>query len=284
MGSSVRPNVKTLNINARNPGPYTGAGNNTYLLLGSEPTLIDAGVGQSDHLDEVAAALAVLPRPHGTAEPTLARVLVTHGHSDHASGCEAIRARWPRTVFLKMPWPERDHRYPVPWQRIGDGEVVPAGDGRLQAIHTPGHAPDHLCFLDESSATLFSGDLVVEGGSVAIPVSIGGDLRRYLDSLRQIISLRPSRMLPAHGPAVKDPGAVLRRYLNHRQRREEQVLQALDEGHRLPDRIVERIYRGLPADWVGLAGENVVAHLRKLEAEGLVVEVETGEWHKAPGD
>lgn len=256
---------------AFNPGPYTGAGNNTYLIPGREPTLIDAGAGDPRHLDALAGALAGAP---------LARVLVTHAHSDHASGAPAIAARWPGAAFAKMPWPARDDRYPVPWQPLSDGDRVPAGDGELTVVHTPGHAPDHLCFFDEGGRTLFAADLVVAGGTVVIPATSGGRLADYLASLRRILALEPVRLLPAHGPAIDDPARTIREYLEHRQRREEQVLAALAAGGDTPERIVERVYEQLAADLIGAARESVLAHLVKLEDEGRVAR-EGGRWRLA---
>ena len=191
-----------------NPGPFTGAGNNTYVISGKFPTLLDAATGEAAHLTALAEALAskgraargespaafdrrcippgyvasrsntagMLPRralPDGRitglgATPDfhhglLAQVLVTHAHPDHADGCGPVAERWPDAVFKKMPWPERDRLQAVECVPIRDGNRIAAGDGTLLAVHTPGHAPDHLCFFDETSGTLFSADLVVPG-------------------------------------------------------------------------------------------------------------------------
>ena len=251
-----------------NTGSYTGAGNNTYLIPGLTPTLLDAATGEAAYLTTLAGALASV---------RLAHVLVTHAHPDHADGCDAIAARWPDTAFRKMPWPERDRLHAVECLPIADGDLIAAGDGQLRAIHTPGHAPDHLCFLDETSGTLFSADLVVLGGSVVIPASRGGSLSQYLASLRRVLALAPARMLPAHGAAIENPTAVLDRYLDHRQRREDEIVAALGAGDRRPDAIVDRVYEGLETGLKRLAHENVVAHLVKLREEGLV-RLDDEEW------
>ncbi len=251
-----------------NPGPYTGAGNNTYLISGKTPTLVDAATGKASHLDALAAAL-------GSAE--LTQVLVTHAHPDHAEGCEPIAARWPKAVFRKMPWPERDDRQSVEFQPIADGELIPVGDGVLTTVHTPGHAPDHLCFFDEKDGTVFCADLVVLGSSVVIPISRGGSLTQYLESLRRVRDLSPTRMLPAHGPVIDAPGPVIDGYLKHRQRREDQIVDVLRAGVRQPDAIVERLYQGIRAELRLLARESVLAHLIKLQDEGRV-RVDGEEW------
>ncbi len=257
-----------------NPGPYTGDGNNTYLLRGAEPTLIDAGVGHARHLDALGAALEA-------DDTELARVVVTHGHTDHASGAEAIAQRWPRAEFLKMPWPDRDPRYRVDWLALRDGVQVRAGDAVLRAIHTPGHAPDHLCFFHEESRTLLCGDLVIKGGTVVVPGSGQGSLRAYLASLQRVLEVRPATLLPAHGPEIGDPTPLIQHYLDHRRRREEQIVAALGDGCRTPEAIADLIYQGLAADLRGAAVESVLAHLGKLREDRRAVEAPNSEWELA---
>jgi glyoxylase-like metal-dependent hydrolase (beta-lactamase superfamily II) len=245
-------------LHAANPGPMTGEGNWTYFLSGRHPVLIDAGTGKPEHIAAVEVARAEGP----------GHVVVSHAHGDHASGAGTIAARWPETTFSKYPWPERDGKYPVNWHALSDGDVVAAGDGELEVIHTPGHAPDHVAFWDAASKTLFSGDLVVPGTTVVILASHGGSLAQYLASLTRIQLLGPERILPAHGPPIDDPSAIISHYLRHRHERERQVMSALGAGVRTIDAIVDRIYVGLDAALVPMARESVLAHLIKLHDEG----------------
>jgi len=237
----------------------TGGGNWTWLIAGEVPTLIDAGTGEPSHLMAVEAALAGRP---------LAQVLVTHAHVDHISGAPALAARFPAARFFKLPWPGRDSRWPVAWEPLADGSRIAAGDDVLTAVHTPGHAPDHLGFWHAGSRTVFSGDLVVKGTTVYIPARLAGDLGAYLQSLQRLIDLEPARLLPAHGPVIDDPLEVLRGYIAHRLEREAQILDALRAGASDPPAIVTRVYRGLKASLAALAAESVEAHLIKLEREG----------------
>jgi glyoxylase-like metal-dependent hydrolase (beta-lactamase superfamily II) len=261
--------LNPIPVHAFNPGPFTGAGNVTWLIPGRHPVLIDAGTGDPRHLDALQSAI-------GPAR--LTAVLVTHGHVDHASGAAAIAGRMPDARFAKMLWPGHDERYPVAWQRLADGDRIDAGDTTVVAVHTPGHAPDHLCFWHEESRTLFSGDLAVQGTSVVIPASAGGDLEAYVASIRRVLELEPARLLPAHGPVIDKPATLLRIYLAHRREREEQVLAALGAGATSPESIVARVYSGLGEPLVAMARESVLAHLLKLQREHRVRARGDGTW------
>jgi glyoxylase-like metal-dependent hydrolase (beta-lactamase superfamily II) len=255
-------------VHAANPGPMTGEGNWTYLIGNRHPVLIDAGVGEAAHLDAIAAAA-----PNG---PSL--VVVTHAHSDHVAGAPAIHARWPAARFQKYPWPSRTgNREPgtrepdVGWSWLEDGAIVDTDEGPLTVLHTPGHAPDHLTLWHPDSRTLFVGDMMVQGSTVVIPASHGGSLAEYLRSLDRMLRLNPARALPAHGPVIDDPAAVIHRYVEHRKQREQQVIDALADGGSTVDAITTGIYPGLQDALVPMARESVLAHLQKLEDEGLVI-------------
>jgi glyoxylase-like metal-dependent hydrolase (beta-lactamase superfamily II) len=247
--------MKPIFLHAANPGPMTGDGNWTYLIGGTNPVLIDAGVGHASHLDAIAAAA-----PHGPA-----RVVVTHAHSDHVTGAPAIHQRWPGAVLSKHPWPARDPQ--LPWTRLDDGAIVTTDEGDLSVLHTPGHAPDHLTLWHADSRTLFVGDMLVQGSTVVIPASHGGSLADYLRSLERMLQLNPARALPAHGPVIEDPAALIHHYIEHRAQREQQVLTLLSSGASTVESITARIYPAIVPELLEMARESVLAHLHKLETE-----------------
>jgi len=250
VASALAPLVRR--IVAPHPGLMTGPGTNTYLVGIDEVAVIDPGPDDDAHLDAVAAC----------GSGRVRWILVTHTHPDHAPGAAGLKARTGAEV-LGFGAAEGF----IPDATIAEGFVVDATEFRLRALHTPGHASDHLCFLLERSRLLFSGDHVMQGSTVVIRPP-DGDMQVYLDSLRRLLTLRIRAIAPGHGHLIEDPAATVTGYLSHRAEREGAIVEALAAGDRSVDEIVRRVYAEVDEKLHPVARHSVHAHLLKLAAEG----------------
>jgi glyoxylase-like metal-dependent hydrolase (beta-lactamase superfamily II) len=168
-----------------------------------------------------------------------------------------------------MIW--KDAELPDDVANLRDGQTI-EGDGvTLEAVHTPGHASDHLCFFLREERALFSGDLILAGSTTVIPDE-DGDLGEYMASLRRVQALQPARIYPAHGPVIEDAAAVIQEYIDHRLMRERQILDVLGGGGATIPAIVAIIYAEVPQVLHRMAGMSVHSHLRKLAREGRAIE------------
>jgi len=256
----------------QNPGPFTGPGTNTYLVgTGKRPILLDTGVG----LDVYDPLLEKgLSETKGANE--LQEIVLTHVHQDHIGGVPNVKKRFGELTVSKHIWPEKDQAYDFPLTYIEDGAEIETDGVTLRAIHTPGHAKDHLCYYLEEEKALFTGDLVLGAGTTVVPEE-GGGLIQYMASLRKLLDLDLAVIYPAHGPAIRDPYKKLNEYIAHRELREQQVLDALNAGLTEIPAMVKRIYTDVPEFLHVAAGNSVQSHLNKLKAEG-VAKQDGEEW------
>jgi glyoxylase-like metal-dependent hydrolase (beta-lactamase superfamily II) len=236
---------------APNPSPFTGRGTNTYVVgRGDKVVVIDPGSEDPAHL----AAVAAVAADRGTA----GAVLVTHHHPDHVGGAA--------TLASLMPPPDR---------RLEEGAQIDFAGGVLEALYTPGHCTDHLCFHWHGTGEVFCGDLVAGEGFIVIDPP-DGDMSRYLDSLRRVRGLPAGRLLPGHGPSIEEPGAYLDGYLAHRLQREAKVLAALAAasgstgGAVTLDDVLAGAYDDVDPMMLPAARRSLLAHLLKLVADGRV--------------
>ena len=250
VASALSPMVRR--VLAPNPGVMTGPGTNTYLVGIDEVAVIDPAIDDAAHLEAVA----------GCGGDRIRWIFCTHTHPDHSPGAAALKARTGAEVlaFASRDGLEVD-------TVITDGFKIEATEFRLRAVHTPGHASNHLCYLLEEERLLFSGDHIMQGSTVVIAPP-DGDMAAYLDSLARIRSLRLRSIAPGHGHLIDDPNAVIDEYVAHRLDREQQVLDALAAGDRTIAAIVTRLYPELIDELVPRARQTVHAHLRKLATEG----------------
>ena len=257
--SALSPLVRR--IVAPNPGPFTGPGTNTYLVGIDEVAVIDPGPDEAAHIDAIIGA---------SMRERVRWVLLTHTHPDHAPGTKRLVKETGAEVlaFTKKP---KDGDV-IPDRVIGEGATIEGTEFGLEVLHTPGHAPNHLCFLLEEERLLFTGDTVLDGMFSVINPSRGGDMAVYVETLERLEKMRLSRLCPGHGDVIDEPKARIREYIEHRRAREEQIYKLVKkQPAKIPD-LVAAIYTGddLPPELIEAAAWQVQAHLVKLKKAGRV--------------
>jgi glyoxylase-like metal-dependent hydrolase (beta-lactamase superfamily II) len=258
--SALSPLVRR--VVANNPGLMTGPGTNTYLVGIDEVAVIDPGPALAGHVDAIIGA---------SMRERVRWVLLTHTHPDHWPAAERIATSTGAIVAGFSPFPKPDEVTLTLDRVLGDGDTIDGTEFRLEALHTPGHAPNHLCFLLDEERVLFTGDHVLNGTTTVVNPKRGGDMAQYLASLDRLKRLkRLARICPGHGDVMEDPAATLSAYVSHRKMRERQILKLLREQPRTIPRIVDVLYTDTPEGLIEMARHQVHAHLLKLRAEGKV--------------
>ena len=240
---------------AANPSPMTGEGTNTYLIGEQRVIVIDPGPELASHVDQILASVA-------ESGGQIRELLISHQHPDHLPAAYAIRERTGALILAHPSVPGVD-------RAIDDRMTVASELGPLTALATPGHADDHFCFWLADPRVLFAGDLVAGVGTVVLSSSPGA-LNAYLASLRRLVTLGASTILPGHGPVVSNGLAHLQAYLDHRAERDRQILAALADSRSRVEQIVDQIYAEVRPELRPMAMRNVNAHLEHLLADGLV--------------
>ncbi len=255
---------------ARNPGPFTFTGTGTYIVGHGDVAVIDPGPDLPEHLEALTAAL-------GSERVTA--ILVTHDHLDHCpltgalaalTGAEVIGCRVAGAADEDDVRVEegRDYRY-APGRTPDDGERIAGPGWTLRAVDTPGHTSNHLCFLLEEENALFSGDHIM-GWSTTVVSPPDGDMGQYYASVQKVRALTPATLWPTHGPPVTEPGPFLDAYLDHRRRREAQILKQLALGRRRIGQMVPPMYAAVDPRLHPAAARSVLAHLIHLVRTGVV--------------
>jgi glyoxylase-like metal-dependent hydrolase (beta-lactamase superfamily II) len=239
------PGTDVVGLRASNPGPFTLSGTNSWLVGRGPAWLVDPGPALDDHL---AALVAEIEQRGG-----LAGIVLTHDHSDHSDAVPALRAR-----FADAPLAAARGDVDV---LLTDGSRV----GPLEAVATPGHAPDHFAYVVGDVA--LTGDAVLGEGSVFIAPDPGA-LASYLDGLAKLRERELSVIGPGHGPPVGDPAAKLDEYIAHRLDRERRLLAALDAGRRSTEELLDAAWDDAPPGLRMAAAVTLAAHLDKLADEG----------------
>lgn len=254
----IAPGVRR--ITAPNPGVMTGPGTNTYLLGHDELALIDPGPELAAHQHALLAAVG----------DRLRWIFCTHTHRDHSPLARALKAATGAQVFGygQTPADGRQDETFAPDRALADGDVVACGEYRLRAVHTPGHASNHLCYLLEDRGVLFTGDHVMQGSTVVISPP-DGDMQAYLDSLQRLLELPVGALAPGHGHVIETPQDEVRRLIAHRLKREDKVRAALQRvGPATLEALVVHAYDDVPPRIHNVALRSLHASLIRLERNG----------------
>jgi glyoxylase-like metal-dependent hydrolase (beta-lactamase superfamily II) len=254
---------------AHNPSAFTLYGTDTYIVGRGRVAIIDPGPDRGDHVDAVLSAVK---------GETVTHLIVTHTHLDHSPAVRAMQVATAAPTYGFGPHGTR-HQQPrveegadlefIPDHQLSDGDVVEGHGWTLEAVHTPGHTSNHLCFALREERALFSGDHVM-GWSTTVVSPPDGDMRAYVESLRKLLGRPDTRMWPAHGPAIDEPAPFVQALIEHREDRERQILECLRDGiDRIPN-MVERMYADVDEILHFAAARSVLAHLIYMVETGRV--------------
>ncbi len=270
-GASVEISPLLRRVLAPNPNPFTFHGTGTYIVGRGRVAVIDPGPLLPEHVDALQRAL------HGE---TVTHIVLTHTHTDHSPAAAPLQALTQAPTFAFGPHGAGKREAGIAVEEGGDMAFVPdvlladgaviTGDGwTLEAVHTPGHTSNHLCFGLREEQCLFSGDHVM-GWSTTVIVPPDGDMAQYFASLGKLQQRDDRRYYPTHGNPIEDPATFVARLIEHRHARERQLLACLARGIERIAEMVAVIYSEVDARLHPAAAMSVLAHLAHMVATGRV--------------
>ena len=240
-----------------NAGPLTLDGTRCYAVGRERVVLVDPGPAIPGQIERLEALVRGRP---------VEAVCLTHAHADHSGVAGAAGAHFSAPVAASA---ETLARLALSGRSLGDGDTVQVDGGKceLRAVPTPGHSTDHLAYMLEPGRAVFTGDLVLGAGSSAI-LHPDGDVGACLASLRRVLSLRPGRLYPGHGPPADQGEARLKQYTDHRIERHAQVVRAIHSGARTVEETRRSVYGDLQVELEGAADASIRAHLVYMREQG----------------
>lgn len=257
---------------ANNPGPYTYTGSGTYIIGEGDVAVIDPGPNDDAHLAALMKALEGERVTH---------ILITHTHLDHCGLAKKFADAAAAPVLGFGPHPVRekkddapaldegaDYSY-APDEIIGDGAVIERSGWRLEAVHTPGHLSNHLCFAFPEQKALFTGDHMM-GWATTVVAPPDGDMNAYIDSLDKLLTRDDEIYFPTHGAPISNPKRFVRAVKTHRLMRDAQIMDQLKKGRDNIKDITAALYADIDKRLHGAAALNVLAHLIRLVEKGAV--------------
>lgn len=259
----VRISARVQRITAGNLGPMTGPGTNTYLIGNRELAVVDPGPDMAEHVDAILAACG----------ERLRWILVTHTHPDHSPAAATLAAATGAEV-LGNALVENDGYQDEsfhPDGGFGHGQRLRTPEFSLQAIHTPGHVDNHVCFLLEDEGLLFTGDHIMQGSTVVI-IPPHGRMKAYIESLQLLLNYPISAIAPGHGRIIDHPVNEIEGLVAHRLGREAKVVETLcTQGGATLEALTPLVYDDVSPELHPIAQCSLLAHLIKLEVERRVV-------------
>ena len=247
-------------IVAPNPSMMTGPGTNTYLFGNDAVAVLDPGPADERHIENIVEK----------STGSIRWVIVTHTHPDHSPGATPLaKATGAELLGIVAPDGEHQDKTFMPDRTLADGDVLETSEFKLEAVHTPGHASNHLCYRHVGLNWLFTGDHVIDGSTVVIDPP-DGNMKHYIESLQRCKDLRCDALAPGHGDVIHEPDRAIDWIIDHRLAREAKVVAALASNPNLTSHeLVPFVYTDVDPKLYGWAERSLLAHLLKLESDGL---------------
>ena len=251
-------------IIANNPGPFTFTGTGTYIIGKENLAIIDPGPIDQNHFDAIIKS---------TKGQTITHILLTHNHNDHSPLAKKIKEETGAKIYFKnlsndiQTEDQFEEGYDKDIEgdiELNDGDIIETNEWTLEAIHTPGHTSNHICYSLAEEDVLFSGDHVM-GWSTTVIVPPDGDMNDYINSLKKLLKRSENNFYPTHGPIIERPKELVAKYIEHRMEREKQITEAIKLGNKkIPD-MVKIIYKDVDISLHPAAAMSTLAHLIRMK-------------------
>jgi glyoxylase-like metal-dependent hydrolase (beta-lactamase superfamily II) len=251
-------------IIANNPGPFTFTGTGTYIIGKENLAIIDPGPIDQNHFDAIIKS---------TKGQTITHILLTHNHNDHSPLAKKIKEETGAKIYFKnlsndiQTEDQFEEGYDKDIEgdiELSDGDIIETNEWTVEAIHTPGHTSNHICYSLAEEDVLFSGDHVM-GWSTTVIVPPDGDMNDYINSLKKLLKRSENNFYPTHGPIIERPKELVAKYIEHRMEREKQITEAIKLGNKkIPD-MVKIIYKDVDISLHPAAAMSTLAHLIRMK-------------------